>query len=226
MNASDSLELLQQSLLRHGLSDWTGGLDNARRRFGMCNFSKKHISLSRPLCELNDETEVRDTVLHEIAHALAWQRHGKNCGHDKRWKAICVEIGARPEACYDDGVVQPAAPWVLVHRDTGEVFRTYLKFPSRDWSGVWIRGRKAETFGKLEIRANKPETHGNQNETVEAMQKPLKQFDPKSVYELRNDLLKKIEVLCEEYGVTISNTKGRCESIAVSEGISNVSVIS
>ena len=117
--------------------------------------------------------------------------------------------GARPEACYDDGVVQPAAPWVLVHRDTGEVFRTYLKFPSRDWSGVWIRGRKAETFGKLEIRANKPETHGNQNETVEAMQKPLKQFDPKSVYELRNDLLKKIEVLCEEYGVTISNTKGR-----------------
>jgi hypothetical protein len=209
MNAGDSLNLLQQSLIEHGLSDWTGGLDNARRRFGMCNFSKKHISLSRPLCELNDETEVRDTVLHEIAHALAWKRHGKNCGHDKRWKAICVEIGARPQACYDDGVVQPTAPWVLVHRDTGEVFRTYLKFPSRDWSNVWIRGRKADTLGKLEVRSNQPGTSEQADQNKGAVSKPLKQFDQKSVYELRKDLLDQLQGLCDEYGLTISNTKGR-----------------
>lgn len=209
MNVRDSLELLNQSLHEHGLSDWTGGLDNARRRFGMCNFTKKHISLSRPLCELNDAEEVRDTVLHEIAHALAWQRHGKNCGHDNRWKAICVEIGARPEACYDDGVVQPTAPWALVHCDTGEVFRTYLKRPSRDWSSVWIRGRKAETFGKLEIRSNEPGSPTRPDEAGDTKDKTIKQFDQTSVYEVRKAMLEQLKGLCEEFGLTISNSRGR-----------------
>lgn len=209
MNVKDSVQLLNQSLRAHGLTDWTGGLDNARRRFGMCDIRKKHISLSRPLCELNDEAEVRDTVLHEIAHALAWQRHGENCGHDKRWKAICVEIGARPEACYDDGVVQPTAPWALVHRDTGEVFRTYLKRPSRDWSSVWIRGRKSETFGKLAIRPNTAEAESDSSGTEGAVKEPVKQFDQKSVYEVRKAMLEQLKGLCDEFGLTISSTKGR-----------------
>ena len=211
MNVKDSLELLNQSLQQHGLSNWTGGLDNARRRFGMCNFSKKHISLSRPLCELNDAAEVRDTVLHEIAHALAWERHGKNCGHDKRWKAICVEIGARPQACYDDGVVQPTAPWALVHRETGEVFRTYLKRPSRNWSAVWIRGRKADTHGKLEIRSNNPASlAANSSASVEpGLRKPLAQFDSQAVAEVRKKIVAQLEALCTEYGLSVSNSRGR-----------------
>ena len=219
MNVKDSLELLNQSLQQHGLSNWTGGLDNARRRFGMCNFSKKHISLSRPLCELNDDAEVRDTVLHEIAHALAWERHGKNCGHDKRWKAICLEIGARPQACYDDGVVQPAAPWSLVHRETGEVFRTYLKYPSRDWQNVWIRGRKAETLGKLKIRSN------NSDASVAASGEPaerdkttmgnsITQFSKQSIAKLRYEATEQLAALAAEYGLKISNSKCRYNDLS------------
>ena len=54
----------------------------------------------------------------------------------------------------DDEVTQPDAPWVLAHKETGEVFRSYFKRPNRNWSEIWIRGRKADTFGKLEIRPN------------------------------------------------------------------------
>jgi hypothetical protein len=93
-------------------------LDDSRRRFGACKPKEKVISLSRPLIELNFEEEVRDTILHEIAHALTWERHRTNCGHDQRWKDICIEIGARPERCYDDSVIQPEAPWVLCHSET------------------------------------------------------------------------------------------------------------
>lgn len=225
MNASEALNLLNKSLTDYQLTDWTGKLDNARRRFGLCRMSKKQISLSRHLCALNSDAEVRDTILHEIAHALAWERHGENCGHDKRWQAICVEVGARPVACFDDEVIQPKAPWVLANRETGEVYRSYFKRPTRDWSKVWIRGRKAQTHGKLEVRANTetPKTGDlfsdpdatNMNTTdTKAESKHNKsttitRFTADSVADFRNQVIENIADLVAEHGVQISNAKGR-----------------
>jgi predicted SprT family Zn-dependent metalloprotease len=88
---------------RHGLADWAFRFDHARRRFGSCRMRAKLITLSRMLTLLNSETQVRDTILHEIAHVLT-----PGDGHGQRWKDKCVEIGARPERCYDDDDV--AAP--------------------------------------------------------------------------------------------------------------------
>ena len=80
---------------RHGLSGWQFKFDHARRRFGCCNFTRRTISLSRPLTLLNHEPEVRDTILHEIAHALT-----PRDGHGAAWKAMCVRLGARPQRCF------------------------------------------------------------------------------------------------------------------------------
>ncbi|OED38134.1 hypothetical protein AB833_20860 [Chromatiales bacterium (ex Bugula neritina AB1)] len=187
---------------KHGLSGWTGGLDNARRRFGVCRFYQQQISLSRVLCELNSEEEVRDTILHEIAHALAWERYGESCGHDRRWKAICVEIGARPVACYDSGVVQPTAPWALVHRETGEVFYSYHKRPRRDWSKSWIRGRKSETLGFLEIRASASVSFPEKNST--AMSTDTAEFTSQSVGGFREKLLDHVNTFARDQGLTVS----------------------
>jgi len=38
-----------------------------------------------------------NSLMHEIAHALA----GPGVGHGQKWKDICVQIGAKPERCYD-----------------------------------------------------------------------------------------------------------------------------
>jgi|GEM_PF-1166125 predicted SprT family Zn-dependent metalloprotease len=51
-----------------------------------------HISLSRYLISLNGEEEVRETILHEIAHALVGYSHG----HDRVWKLKAMEIGCTP----------------------------------------------------------------------------------------------------------------------------------
>ena len=210
MNISDALQQLKDSIDAHGLTDWSGGLDNARRRFGVCQMRKKRITLSRHLCALNSEAEVRDTILHEIAHALAWERYGENCGHDQRWKNICKEIGARPVACFDDEVIQPHAPWVLVHRDTGEVFRTYHKRPGRDWSGVWIRGRKSETYGKLAIRANEttPQTADLFDRQEPPQHQPLQQLTAPVVTEFKESLVDQIRDLAAEYGLEVIGSKG------------------
>ena len=76
---------------------------NARVTFGLCLTKKDEngnikpwlIRLSRPLTNANPWSTVKDTVLHEIAHALTPGHH-----HDKVWKAKCVELGATPERCY------------------------------------------------------------------------------------------------------------------------------
>lgn len=49
---------------------------------------------------LNVETKeaLRQTVLHEVAHAIANYEYQENCGHDSRFKDVCKKIG-----CVDDG---------------------------------------------------------------------------------------------------------------------------
>ena len=96
----DARELAWRLMKLHGLGDWHFQFDHARRRFGVCRPGKKLIALSRPLTLLNPEPEVRDTILHEIAHALT-----PGDGHGARWQAKCVEIGARPRRCYTDATV-------------------------------------------------------------------------------------------------------------------------
>ena len=105
MHPFDAQELARELMWRHGLFEagWRFRFDHARRRFVCCHYGRKVISLSRPLTLLNGEPEVRDTLLHEIAHALC-----PDDGHGPRWRAKCREIGARPVRCYSDETV--AAP--------------------------------------------------------------------------------------------------------------------
>ena len=106
MHPYDAQELARELMRRHGLFEagWRFWFDHARRRFGCCHYGRKVITLSRSLTLLNAEPEVRDTLLHEIAHALT-----PGDGHGRKWRAKCREIGARPARCYADGaVVSPA----------------------------------------------------------------------------------------------------------------------
>jgi predicted SprT family Zn-dependent metalloprotease len=87
----------------HGLHDWTFGFDRARVRAGACHFADRRVTLSRALAAAQGEAEVRETVLHEIAHALVGPGHG----HDTVWRARARAIGASGERCYvaDEPVV-------------------------------------------------------------------------------------------------------------------------
>ena len=83
---------------------WTFCWDSAKRSAGQCDYRNKKISLSRHYVTLNVTTRpdrVIDTILHEIAHALA----GWRAFHGTEWRAACERIGARPERCIQYGDV-------------------------------------------------------------------------------------------------------------------------
>lgn len=85
----------RQKMDLHGLKDWRLGFSAAKRRYGMCSYKRRtiEISLHHAVDGLTDE--VVDTILHEIAHALA----GPSAGHGPKWKQIAISIGATPKAC-------------------------------------------------------------------------------------------------------------------------------
>jgi hypothetical protein len=85
---------------KHGLLDngWTFRFDKAKRRYGCCMYSKKIISLSSPLAELREMANVKNTILHEIAHALVGSGHG----HDEVWRAKALKIGCNGNRCSSD----------------------------------------------------------------------------------------------------------------------------
>lgn len=106
MHLDDARAVAVGLMARHGLHTWKFRFDHARRRFGSCRYAARTITLSRPLVLLNDESQVRDTILHEIAHALT-----PGDGHGARWKAACLQVGASPTRCYDVHAVRaPARP--------------------------------------------------------------------------------------------------------------------
>jgi len=104
-------ELARRLMAAHGLTAWAFAFNTNVRRAGVCRYPAGarpgRIELSRHFVQRNPEAEVRDTILHEIAHALIGPRHG----HDAVWKAKCVEIGARPERCFGGAVEMPPGRW-------------------------------------------------------------------------------------------------------------------
>ncbi len=87
----------------HGLKKWRFKFDHSTRRAGCCNYCDKTISISFNLaCNASDE-DIRDTILHEIAHALVGRKHN----HDEAWKAKAKEIGCTGERCHRLQFVPP-----------------------------------------------------------------------------------------------------------------------
>lgn len=109
MELAAAERLAKQLMSKHGLtSSWRFAFDRAVVRFGCCHWRARKITLSAQLVAMNDEAAVRDTILHEIAHALTSPRSG----HGPKWKRIAQSIGACASRCYGGEVVLPPHKYV------------------------------------------------------------------------------------------------------------------
>jgi predicted SprT family Zn-dependent metalloprotease len=109
MQLAEAEKLAIALMQRHGLlPQWKFAFDRAVRRFGCCNERKKLITLSARLTELNSEYEVRDTILHEIAHALV----GVRAKHGRKWRQMASLVGCNARSCYGDEVRQPPGKFI------------------------------------------------------------------------------------------------------------------
>ena len=93
---SACVALAEALIQQHGLDGWSFQFDSAQKRAGACAFNTKVISLSRFYCIKAGDAEIRDTVLHEIAHALAGPKHN----HDATWKRVARSIGCTADRCH------------------------------------------------------------------------------------------------------------------------------
>lgn len=131
MIATDVPHIATYLLEKYGLlqQGWSFAWDNARRRAGACHYGTKRVTLSRHFVALNvadKPEEVMDTILHEVAHALAPGNH-----HGDEWKAACVLVGAKPQRCYDSKeVAMPQGKYVATCGGCGNQYRRH-KAPKR-----------------------------------------------------------------------------------------------
>ena len=95
MNLQELEAIAERELLRHGLQDWSFGLAKTKRRQGAYNYRSKRIEIAEYYATHNPPEQVIDTLLHEIAHALA----GPKARHGPAWKAVAKKLGATPRAC-------------------------------------------------------------------------------------------------------------------------------
>ncbi|MEV7693862.1 SprT-like domain-containing protein [Microbacterium sp. NPDC089189] len=89
---------------------WTFAFDNAKRRAGLCDFGRQRISLSRYLAARYDDDTNHQTLLHEVAHALA----GSAAGHGVRWQRTARELGYVGGTTHHGETAVELAPWVGV----------------------------------------------------------------------------------------------------------------
>lgn len=99
MTLSETKRLANSLIKEHGLTydGWRFEFDNARRRAGVCKYNSKTIGLSKYLLPHMNEEMIKDTILHEIAHALVGHRHG----HDRVWQRQAMAIGCNGKRCYN-----------------------------------------------------------------------------------------------------------------------------
>jgi predicted SprT family Zn-dependent metalloprotease len=104
MHLGEAEEMAKDLMREHRLvPKWTFQFDRSKVRFGKCDYTNRIISLSRYLVELNSKGEVRDTILHEIAHALA----PRGSGHGDAWRKVARSIGCNAARCYGEEVIRP-----------------------------------------------------------------------------------------------------------------------
>lgn len=85
-------------LMEKYLPGWSFGFDDATKRAGVCYPGRRHISLAKgyALSARVPDSQILDTILHEISHGLA----PPGAHHGPVWKKIALDIGCTGERCH------------------------------------------------------------------------------------------------------------------------------
>ena len=150
MNLKMAERLALRLMTKHGVSNWHFKWSKAKTSFGHCNYHTREIALSSVLTNIADDAHVRETILHEIAHAWTPGEH-----HSNVWADKCREIGGNGRRLATLEITDEQRPpkWVMVY-GTYIVNRYYRK-PNKSTfdrlADTWVKNRKEETYGKCKL---------------------------------------------------------------------------
>lgn len=117
MNRADILSLARQELNKHNLRMWQVKFIKSKSFAGQCTTRKwdtnpSHsfglIELSTDYMDVFSDEDIRETILHEIAHAL---NNPRSKAHGPEWKAIALSIGSNGNRCVRKDAERPPAKY-------------------------------------------------------------------------------------------------------------------
>jgi len=153
---SISAEMKQKySCLQHWHIKWNNRLGTSMGRAVRKRGGLKIIELSSVIAKLNLTTpnfleRMRQTILHEWAHALDWET-SKGWDHGSGWKRWMITLGVPPERCFSDAefLVKPkSCSWAIRHKPKGKVFCYSRYYPDQE---MIKRARSWAVKNNLEI---------------------------------------------------------------------------
>ncbi|ALJ18976.1 SprT-like domain-containing protein [Microbacterium sp. No. 7] len=100
--------MAEELITAHLDASWSFDFDHAKRRAGACHYAHKRITVSRYLSARYDDETNRQTLLHEVAHALA----GPAAQHGPAWKRIARGLGYTGGVTHHGETATDLAPWV------------------------------------------------------------------------------------------------------------------
>jgi len=95
MDLKELEEIAGREMVKHGLQGWTFALGSTKRSLGVCKYRSKRIEIAEYYAVNSPQGTVLDTLLHEIAHAIA----GPAARHGPNWKEVAIRVGAVPHSC-------------------------------------------------------------------------------------------------------------------------------
>lgn len=115
---TDWIAYARKMLRDNGLRGWTVKVSRGRRTIGLCSYLDKTIYISKYHLDNDSYDDVRDTIIHEVAHAL-----NPRDGHGAEWRKTSISLGG-----------------------TGNQYHTHASsYPSK-WTTTCINGHKPKIF--------------------------------------------------------------------------------
>ena len=147
MDLQEASILAKKLMHQHNLDNWYFEFDRAKRRFGCCHHMKRKITLSAYMTLLNNESEIKDTILHEIAHALCPPKEG----HGRVWKQTAQSIGCNATRCCSSEVKEADRRYEYRCPHCNRIIKRHKRTFSKIACGECCRKYNHGTFSKTFI---------------------------------------------------------------------------
>lgn len=98
MTRGEAARLARVELDKHGLTSWHVRINASLTSMGflaLCSYRDKCIILNAHHIDMNPDDAIKNSILHEIAHALVGEGHA----HNEVWRAKAIEIGCDGIPC-------------------------------------------------------------------------------------------------------------------------------